>query len=172
MSQHCHLLYEYHVWANNRVFAHLEQLPEGVFHAEVMSVFPSIAHTLEHLYLFEQLYMSVLAGTPNEEIFPKIPDWTAEAQGKSVGEMRWLFAGVTEQFRDLLQRTSDPNMAMAIEHPKYGRLHTHFSDILQHVVNHGTYHRGNVTAMLRQQGYAGVPTDYLFYLMELQESQQ
>ncbi len=44
--------------------------------------------------------------------------------------------------------------------------------ILNHVVNHGTYHRGNVTAMLRQQGYAGVATDYLFFLMDRQEGRR
>lgn len=166
MLQHPNDLYEYHVWANDRLFAHLEQLPEDAFHAEVISVFPSVAQTLGHMYLFEQLYMRVLAEAPNEDIFPKIPEWTQEAQGKSVAEMRQLFAGVTEQFRELLRRTPDPDKAMTIEHPKYGSLDTHFSDILRHVVNHGTYHRGNVTAMLRQQGHAGVPTDYLFYLLE------
>ncbi|WP_438496583.1 DinB family protein [Paenibacillus sp. IHBB 3054] len=172
MLQHPQQLYEYHVWANDQLFTHLEQLPKDVFHAEVTSVFPSVSTTFGHMYLYEKLYMSVLAEAPNEDIFPKIPGWTEEAQGKTVDEMRRLFAGVAEQFHDLLRRTPDPDKAMTIEHPKYGRLDTHFSDILQHVVNHGTYHRGNVTAMLRQQGYTGVPTDYLFYLIERQEGQR
>ncbi|MDP4096388.1 DinB family protein [Paenibacillus sp. P96] len=166
MFQHSHQLYEYHVWANDRLFAHLEQLPKDVFHAEVTSIFPSVSQTLGHMYLFEQLYRLVLAEIPNEDIFPKIPGWTEEARGKTVDEMRQLFAGVAEQFRNLLRRTPDPDKAMTIGHPQFGSLDTHFSDILQHVVNHGTYHRGNITAMLRQQGHAGVPTDYLFYLME------
>jgi uncharacterized damage-inducible protein DinB len=29
---------------------------------------------------------------------------------------------------------------------------------------------GNITAMLRQQGYPGVPTDYLFFIYAKQES--
>ncbi|MDQ0061589.1 DinB family protein [Paenibacillus harenae] len=164
-------LYEYHVWANDQLFTHLEQLPEDVFHAEVTSVFPSVSQTFGHMYVFEQLYMYVFAEVPNEDIFPKIPGWTEKAQVKTVDEMRQLFAGVAEQFRDLLRRTPDPDKALTIEHPKYGRLDTHFSDILRNVVNHGTYHRGNVTAMLRQQGYVGVPTDYMFYLMEQREVQ-
>ncbi|MGG1876702.1 DinB family protein [Paenibacillus cisolokensis] len=168
MLRHSDQLYDYHVWANDRVFAHLEQLPEEVFHAEVTSVFPSISQALGHIYLFDQLYLDVLGGVPNEEIFVKMPGWKEETQGKSVGEMRQLFANVTERYRDLLRRIPDPDKAMTIEHPRYGRLDTRFSDILQHVVNHGTYHRGNVTAILRQQGHPGVPTDYLFYLMERQ----
>lgn len=165
-------LHEYHVWANDQLFAHLEQLPEDAFHAEVTSVFPSVSQTLGHMYMFEKLYMYVLAEAPNEDIFPKIPGWREETEGKSVAEMRRLFDGVAEQFRDLLRRTPDPDKTMTIEHPRHGRLDTAFSDILRHVVNHGTYHRGNVTAMLRQQGYPGVPTDYLFYLLERQEVQQ
>lgn len=169
MLQHTQQLYEYHVWANDRIFVHLEQLPQEVFHAEVTSVFPSVAQTFAHMYLFERLWMSVLAEVPNEDIFPQIPGWSEEAQGKTVDGMRQLFAGVAEPFRELLRRTPDPDKAMTIEHPTHGRLDTHFSDIVRHVVNHGTYHRGNVTAMLRQQGYSGTPTDYVFYLMEQQE---
>ncbi|MEC5258611.1 DinB family protein [Bacillus amyloliquefaciens] len=30
-------------------------------------------------------------------------------------------------------------------------------------MNHGTYHRGNISAMLHQMGYKGVPTDYIFF---------
>lgn len=116
--------------------------------------------------------MSVLAGVPNKDIVLKMPGWAEEAQGRTVDEMRRLFSGVAEQFRDLLGRTPDPDKTMTIEHPKYGRLDTHFSDILRHVVSHGTYRRGNVTAMLRQQGYAGVPTDYIFYLKERQVGQR
>ncbi len=172
MLQHPNQLYDYHVWANDRLFDHLERLPEEAFHGEVTSVFPSVSHTLGHIYLFDKLYMSVLAEVPNKDIFPMLPIWTEEAQGVNADGMRRLFAGVSEQFRDLLARTPDPDKAMTIEHPKYGSLDTHFSEILRHVVNHGTYHRGNVTAMLRQQGYAGVPTDYMFYLVEQQKGRR
>ncbi|UFJ42599.1 hypothetical protein LOK74_08945 [Brevibacillus humidisoli] len=43
---------------------------------------------------------------------------------------------------------------------------TSYSEVVQHVVNHGTYHCGNLTAMLRQMGYAGVPTDCEFFLFD------
>ena len=44
-------------------------------------------------------------------------------------------------------------------------------DILQHVVNHGTYHRGQVITMLRQIGYTKLfPTDYIAFCREEQTS--
>ncbi|WP_027086930.1 DinB family protein [Cohnella panacarvi] len=166
MVHHSHQSYDYHAWANDRLFAHLRQLPEEALHTEVTSVFSSVSHVLGHIYLFDRLYLSVLSEVPNEEIFPKMQGWTEEAQGKTVEQLHTLFADVTEQYRGLLRRTPNPDKEITIEHPRYGRLDTRFSEILQHVVNHGTYHRGNITAMLRQQGHAGVPTDYLFYILE------
>ncbi len=37
-------------------------------------------------------------------------------------------------------------------------------EMIYTVVNHGSYHRGNVTAMHRQLGYEGVGYDYIYYL--------
>ncbi|WP_425464427.1 DinB family protein [Paenibacillus oralis] len=45
-----------------------------------------------------------------------------------------------------------------------GEFTARYADFIQHLVNHGTYHRGNVTAMLRQLGHPGTPTDFGFYL--------
>ncbi|RTE08463.1 DinB family protein [Paenibacillus whitsoniae] len=172
LQQQPYRMYDYHVWANEQLFAHLAQLPEEVFHAEVTSVFSSVAQTFAHIYRFEKLFMAVLAEVPNEEIYARMTGWAEEAQNKSVDEIRQLFADVAEQFRDLLRRTPDPDKAMTIHHPLYGSLDTQFSEILRHVVNHGTYHRGQVTAILRQQGYAGVPTDYMFYMVERRQGEK
>src|SRR5690349_10194889 len=103
MLNHSHKLYDYHVWANNRLFAHLGQLTKDAFHAEVTSVFSTVQETFGHMYLFEQIFMYVLAEVPNEEIFPKMPGWTEVVQGKTVDEMRLLYTDLAEQFRDLLR---------------------------------------------------------------------
>jgi len=56
---------------------------------------------------------------------------------------------------------------MEYTHPHHGTLKATYADIMQHAVNHGTYHRGNIAAMLRQIGFAGTNTDYVFYLYEV-----
>lgn len=38
------------------------------------------------------------------------------------------------------------------------------ADNVGHIVNHGTYHRGNITTFLRCQGYSGVSSDYIYFL--------
>ena len=37
-------------------------------------------------------------------------------------------------------------------------------EMLVHLVNHSTYHRGQVATMLRQLGKTPEPTDYLLFL--------
>ena len=37
------------------------------------------------------------------------------------------------------------------------------SDILFHITNHSTHHRGQIMAELRAQGHAPQPLDYIFY---------
>jgi Uncharacterized protein conserved in bacteria len=166
MLHHAHQLYDYHVWANDRLFAHLQQLPEDVFNAELTSVFPTVSVTLGHMYVCEMLFLSVLSGLSDEAIYSEMMKWRAHVQDRSLDEMQQLFADAAERFRALLERTPDLDKAITIEHPIYGRMDTRFSEIIQHVVNHATYHRGNITAMLRQQGHPGVSTDYIFFLAE------
>lgn len=47
---------------------------------------------------------------------------------------------------------------------------THYSDslsnILFHVVNHGTYHRGQLLTELKSNGAKAISTDYIFYKRE------
>lgn len=44
-----------------------------------------------------------------------------------------------------------------------------FQDIIQHVMNHGTYHRGNVSAILHQLGQKSVSTDFIYFLRKGKE---
>lgn len=41
--------------------------------------------------------------------------------------------------------------------------HNTVQDILFHVVNHSTYHRGQIATELKQQGLEPLSTDYIFY---------
>lgn len=74
---------------------------------------------------------------------------------------------MNQQYETFFEGIENLDKVISIEHPRYGKLETPISDLVRHVVNHGTYHRGNITAMLRQQGHPGVPTDYVFYLYEI-----
>jgi uncharacterized damage-inducible protein DinB len=87
-----------------------------------------------------------------------------EIEAKSLVEMEQLFADLSERYKTFLSKEENLPKQLTIQHPAGGVMETTVGDLVPHVVNHGTYHRGNISAMLHQMGHASVPTDYGLYL--------
>ncbi|SMO78243.1 DinB family protein [Melghirimyces algeriensis] len=164
-------LYEYHAWSNKRLLHHLKELPPELYKQKMPSVFPSISQALAHIYVVDSLWLSVMSGDSFNQVMMIIDQAENEVEGKRIEDMENLFLHLSERYRTFLRQQPNWNEPLSIEHPRYGKLKTNLLDLVQHVVNHGTYHRGNIAAMLRQSGHSGVPTDYLFYLFEAGDGQ-
>ncbi|MDP7978599.1 DinB family protein [Bacillus sp. WLY-B-L8] len=89
---------------------------------------------------------------------------TEKIKDTTLQEMEKLLFILSEDYQGFFAREENLEKVISPEHPHFGRLDTNAFELIQHVVNHGTYHRGNITAMLRQLGYTGTSTDYIFYL--------
>jgi uncharacterized damage-inducible protein DinB len=74
-----------------------------------------------------------------------------------------IFAEQSGQFQEWLRKQTDLEQTLQLDNPFAGVRHTRLSEMLLHLVNHGTYHRGNVSTMLRQLGYASAMSDYAFF---------
>ncbi|MGG1221143.1 DinB family protein, partial [Priestia endophytica] len=59
-KHHALQLYDYHVWANNKFFERLKELPKDIYDREIQSVFPSIAETLVHIYRGDTIWLGVM----------------------------------------------------------------------------------------------------------------
>ncbi|MCC9022154.1 DinB family protein [Bacillus nakamurai] len=157
-------LYEYNTWANQQIFSRLKELPKDVYRQEVESVFPSIAGVLAHVYLSDVGWIDVFSGKRLEDTLRSAEERKEEIVSKDIEEMEEMFFELSDRYKSFLQPDENINQPLVIEHPSGDVMKTSVSDMVLHVVNHGTYHRGNITAMLRQMGYASVPTDYGVYL--------
>jgi uncharacterized damage-inducible protein DinB len=80
-----------------------------------------------------------------------------ETKGKSMEEKESIFHRLSERYKTFLRQHPEMEEPVSIEHSLYGQLKINLSELVQHVVNHGTYHRGNITAMLRQLDNKGTP---------------
>lgn len=58
---------------------------------------------------------------------------------------------------------SDLDKEIAYTTTKNENYRNKLSDILLHVVNHSTYHRGQIAAELRKAGLEPVPSDFILY---------
>lgn len=159
--------YDYHNWANDRIFNHLKELPDAVFDQEIKSVFSSIKEVLIHVYQVDAMWLSVMSGAPFSQTMEVIKEIKVKSQDPDLDEIVKLYSENTDRYKSFFEEQDDLDADIEIEHPRYGKLKTTIADLVLHVVNHGTYHRGNITAMLRQQGHAGVPTDYILYVYEM-----
>ncbi|GIN85211.1 protein DinB [Heyndrickxia sporothermodurans] len=158
-------LYQYHIWANKEIFNHLKDIP-GAYTQEVQSVFSSISDVIYHMYQVDYIWLRVMKKDSFENIMASLSQLKEGFLGKGLNEMGELYQNLSEEYKIFIGNQENINMNISVYHPRYGTLHTTYAELIQHVVNHGTYHRGNITAILRQLGYTGKPTDYVFYLFQ------
>jgi uncharacterized damage-inducible protein DinB len=151
-------LLAYGAWANARIFDAASELSEEQWTREVGGSYPSLAGTLRHIVGAEWVWLQRLLGASHG-----MPEWTKTA---GLQELRETLAEV-EHGRDtfvsgltreaLVKSLAYRNLAGQ----PYTRL---IGDILIHVVNHSTYHRGQATSQLRALGVKPPFTDYIYFV--------
>ncbi|MDQ0218128.1 damage-inducible protein DinB [Peribacillus cavernae] len=161
--------FDYHLWANALVFKHVKELPADIYHQEVQSSFPSLYETFFHMYQVDHVWLSTLKKESFDKIAADVQHLKDKNQEKSIEVLEESFIQMGEKYNQFIQKLEDLHAKISIHHPSYGTLTTSYFELLQHVVNHGTYHRGNITSILRQLGYQGQPTDYVSYLYETKD---
>ncbi|ALX48268.1 DinB family protein [Lentibacillus amyloliquefaciens] len=157
-------LYDYNEWANGQIFNRLKELPKDVYRQEVQSVFSSISHVLAHVYLSDLGWIEVFSGKSMNYSLKLQKQLKEEKVSKGIEEMEAMFLKLSERYKLFLSKMENSDKPLVIENPNGDLMETSVFEQVLHVVNHGTYHRGNITAMLRQMGYASIPTDYGLYL--------
>lgn len=140
-------LLDYHYWARDRVLEAASALTPGQYTRDLGSSFRSVRDTLVHLYSAEWNWYSRCQGIfPTEMLSPQeFPD---------VPTLRAPWLDHESKMRAFVEGLGEAGITRVFEYKMLdGRPGaTVFWQMLQHVVNHGSYHRGQVTTMLRQLG--------------------
>ncbi|WP_010529139.1 DinB family protein [Lentibacillus jeotgali] len=167
-------IYDYNEWANRQIFNRLKELPNHVYRQEVQSVFSSVSHVLAHVYLSDLGWLEVFSGKSMNDSLMLQEQLKEETVSKEIEEMETMFLKLSERYKLFLSNMENIDKPLVIENPNGDLMETSVFEQVPHVVNHGTYHRGNITAMLRQMGYASVPTDYglYLYLKQMENNQE
>ncbi|MDO3679111.1 DinB family protein [Paenibacillus ehimensis] len=156
-------MYEYHVWANQTMLNRLKELPQDVYKQEIVSIFPSVSKVMAHMYTVDHSWLEIAAGKDMKEAMRLAEQVTQEAENQSVEGLEAMFAALSERYRAFFRQQADLEKTIVLDNPYAGIRETRLSEIVMQVVNHGTYHRGNISAMLRQMGHASVMTEYALF---------
>jgi uncharacterized damage-inducible protein DinB len=153
-------LVRYKAWANGLLFDALAKLPAADLTAPRPIVFGSILRTVNHVYAMDQVWQAHLEGRPHGFTTRNPPDAPPLAELRAAQEK--IDAWYVSYADSLPQRDEAEKVSFTFIGGGAATLSRR--DIVLHVVNHGTYHRGNVAAMLYPLGVAPPTTDLPVYL--------
>ena len=139
----------------------LKYLSAEQFLRDLKNSFPSVRDTLAHILGAEWIWLRRWHGEIPAALL-------SAADFPTVRSLRDRFAAVESERRDFLETLSEERLQQSFDYRDIaGKSHRlRFVHSLQHVVNHGTYHRGQVTTLLRQLGATPVSTDLARFYLE------
>ncbi len=156
MEQKLIQILQYDYWANKKLLDHINSLPEEIFHKEMNSVFPTLAETFYHIFRGQRIWIKRC-----------ISDVAVDETITAFRDIAHAEQGMLELHHVLVKAVADYNNRLDIieyETSNGSKQKSRFQDIIYHLVNHGSYHRGNIASMIRECGYQGTSTDYIVYL--------
>ena len=150
----------YNAWANSRMAEIVCTVDDQLFYEESKSSFASIAKTLLHIWDAETVWMLRMKGT-SVKAMPSVNFSGArmELLEAFINSSLELVAFVESQGDGFLQHK------YSYKSLKGDLFEDSVEDTLFHVVNHGTYHRGQIVTLLRSKGITNLAsTDLIHYL--------
>src|SRR6202046_989329 len=154
-------LYDYNSWANHRTLDACAPVSEEQFTRDLHSSFRSVRDTLTHIMLVEWLWLRRWEGRAPH----KYPPATDFPPLESVLR-RW--SEVERNLLEYIASLTQQDLDHVISHKTVAGVPqaAPLWQMLQHLVNHGTYHRGQVATMLRQLDAKAISTDLILFYRE------
>ena len=160
---HRHLAYN--DWANQKLAEILSSVEPGLIDTETPSSFNTVKKTIYHVWDAQEIWFTRIQGN-------EITEWPSKSFTGSFEEGMQLFTSSSKALHDFI---ASKDRAFLDTHIHYKNMKgiaysQPVEDILFHLVNHGTFHRGQVVTMLRTLGHTDFQSTDLITYMRLQQA--
>jgi uncharacterized damage-inducible protein DinB len=155
------LLYDFNTWANHRTIEACATLAPEQFTRDLASSFRSVRDTLAHIYGAEWIWLERWHGrTPSA--LPSAADFP------DLESVRRRIVEIDRNLVDFAASLNADDLHRVVQYKTVaGAANAQpLWQMLQHLANHSTYHRGQVTTLLRQLGAKAISTDLLAFYRE------
>ena len=150
MKAHFVMMAKYNAWVNERLYRMAAALPDQLYRRDVGAYFKSLHGTLNHLLTADRIWMRRLTGEGDHPtkldaiVFDDHPSLTAARQKEDERIIHFVNGTAESSFEEMRDyRTLK------------GTLHRQtLAEILAHLFNHQTHHRGQAHAILTIVGVA------------------
>lgn len=151
-------LFEYNAWANQRTLEGCATLSSEQLLQPMGGSFGSLRNTLAHIMDVEWLYLERWQGRapaafPKAENYPTLADITERWQTVDSDMDRFVKALTPAALQEIIEFRN--TRGKLFHHPLW--------ETMQHLVNHSTYHRGQVTMLVRQLGATPKSSDMIYF---------
>lgn len=153
-------LFAYDRWANTRVLDACRKLTAEQYVAEPVPGWSSVRSTIYHIALVTEFHLRTLADDRDDSI-------PTEADLATVDDAARLLERAYRRFEEL-RPTLTPerlNSMLTVRGPGYTFTLPRWA-MLRHIVNHSTYHRGQIASKLKRFGIEQPATDFFFWVIE------
>jgi uncharacterized damage-inducible protein DinB len=151
---------EYSVWANTKLAQIIEKADEDILRREVKSSFPSLEKTILHIMDAEFIWLRRLQGE-------SLMNWPSQGFNGDRAELLQAWVAQSKALSDFVGSKGEGYLQTVVEYKnmKGDTFSNTVEELLYHVVNHGTFHRGQIVTILRELGYEDLSsTDLITYL--------
>src|SRR5450432_3979937 len=140
------MLTRYSSWANSLLYLALGEVPEAELTNPRQIVFGNLIRTLNHVYTIDLVWQAHLEGRAHG-FTTRTPDVHT-----SLSDLRVAQAALDGWYIHYAEEMSDRSGEEVVDFTFIGGGEGSMTrcDILLHVVNHTTYHRGHIAAMMQQ----------------------
>ena len=149
----------YNVWANQRLLDVARQLTEEQLNQQMVSSFSSIYKTVLHMLDAENIWWQRM----------KLEERIERPSDTFTGDFGELGKKLLQQCRlweDWVKNASELQLqhVFAYQNTRREQFKQPVKEVLLHIFNHGTYHRGQLIDMFHQLGIEKLPaTDFIVY---------
>lgn len=153
---------KYNLWANAKIAELLISLDRQLLDKELISSFNTIRKTAYHIWDAEVIWYNRLKGV-------SFTDWPSKDFSGTDNDFFKKFVEHSSKFPVFVGDKSEDELASTFKYKTLdGKEYENLvGNIIVHVMNHSTFHRGQLITMLRNVGYTDFSsTDYSAFLRE------
>jgi uncharacterized damage-inducible protein DinB len=152
---------DYHAWASRRLLDTAGQLTPGELARDFKTSDKNVLETLAHVFGADRIWLARVGGVS--------PTTLLAPEDRHLGVLIEQWPALQQRWKEWAAPQSDQSVQASIPYRdlKGNAWEQPLWQILLHVVNHGTHHRGQVSGFLRAMGHNPPPLDLIAFYREL-----
>jgi uncharacterized damage-inducible protein DinB len=161
MLETIRLMYDYTRWADGRMFEAVSKLTPEQWTKDLGSSLKSVRDTVVHIVSAQWIWISRWKGDVPKGM------WTA-ADFPTQASIREKREPLASQLAAFVAEQTEESLAkpLVYRNLKGDQFSYPLGQLMLHAVNHSTYHRGQVTTLIRQLGAQPLSSDLVVYYAE------